>query len=103
MQEYADRNGFQNSRFFVDDGYSGVTFDRPAYLEMMAELEAGRVSTIIVKGHSRLGHNRMVVGILLEETFAQYYVRYIAINGIDDSIASVTCLTNGTPVTPARR
>ena len=77
-----------------DDGYSGVTFDRPAYLEMMAEVAAGRVSTIIVKDHSRLGRNRLVVGILLEETFAQYHVRYIAINdgvdtinGIDDSIA----------------
>lgn len=87
LQEYADRNGFQNPRFFVDDGYSGVTFDRPAYLEMMAEVEAGQVSTIIVKDHSRLGRNRLVVGILLEETFAQYHVRYIAINGIDDSIA----------------
>lgn len=78
----------------MDDGYSGVTFDRSAYLEMMAEVEAGRVSTIIVKDHSRLGRNRLVVGILLEETFAQYHVRYIAvndgvdtINGIDDSIA----------------
>lgn len=94
LQEYAERNGFQNPRFFVDDGYSGVTFDRPAYLEMMAEVEAGRVSTIIVKDHSRLGRNRLVVGILLEETFAQHHVRYIAINdgvdtinGIDDSIA----------------
>ncbi|MBS4786431.1 MAG: DUF4368 domain-containing protein [Clostridiales bacterium] len=94
LQEYAERNGFQNPRFFVDDGYSGVTFNRPAYLEMMAEVEAGRVSTIIVKDHSRLGRNRLVVGILLEETFAQYHVRYIAINdgvdtinGIDDSIA----------------
>lgn len=77
-----------------DDGFSGVDFDRPAYLEMMAEVAAGRVSTIIVKDHSRLGRNRLVVGILLEETFAQYHVRYIAINdgvdtinGIDDSIA----------------
>ena len=61
---------------------------------MMAEVEVGQVSTIIVKDHSRLGRNRLVVGILLEETFAQYHVRYIAINdgvdtinGIDDSIA----------------
>lgn len=94
LKEYVEWNGFQNLRSFVDDGYSGVTFDRPAYLEMMAEVEAGRVSTIIVKDHSRLGWNRLVVGILLEETFAQYHVRYIAvndgvdtINGIDDSIA----------------
>ena len=76
LKEYVEWNGFQNLRSFVDDGYSGVTFDRSAYLEMMAEVEAGRV------------------GILLEETFAQYHVRYIAvndgvdtINGIDDSIA----------------
>ena len=94
LKEYVEWNGFQNLRSFVDDGYSGVTFDRSAYLEMMAEVEAGRVSTIIVKDHSRLGRNRLVVGILLEETFAQYHVRYIAvndgvdtINGIDDSIA----------------
>ena len=94
LKEYVEWNGFQNLRSFVDDGYSGVTFDRSAYLEMMAEVEAGRVSTIIVKDHSRPGRNRLVVGILLEETFAQYHVRYIAvndgvdtINGIDDSIA----------------
>ena len=80
LKEYVEWNGFQNLRSFVDDGYSGVTFDRSAYLEMMAEVEAGRVSTIIVKDHSRLGRNRLVVGILLEETFAQYHVRYIAFN-----------------------
>lgn len=79
---------------YRDNGETGTNFDRPAYLEMMAEVAAGRVSTIIVKDHSRLGRNRLVVGILLEETFAQYHVRYIAINdgvdtinGIDDSIA----------------
>ena len=49
LKEYVEWNGFQNLRSFVDDGYSGVTFDRSAYLEMMAEVEAGRVSTIIVK------------------------------------------------------
>ena len=94
LQQYAEQHRFPNIQFYVDDGYSGVTFDRPAYLEMMAEVAAGRVSTIIVKDHSRLGRNRLVVGILLEETFAQYHVRYIAvndgvdtINGIDDSIA----------------
>ena len=51
LKEYVEGNGFQNLRSFVDDGYSGVTFDRSAYLEMMAEVEAGRVSTIIVKDY----------------------------------------------------
>lgn len=110
LKEYVEWNGFQNLRSFVDDGYSGVTFDRSAYLEMMAEVEAGRVSTIIVKDHSRLGRNRLVVGILLEETFAQYHVRYIAvndgvdtINGIDDSIAVRDSFNEWHAVIPARR
>ena len=92
--EYANANGFPNPQFFVDDGYSGVTFDRPGYKAMMEQVEAGNVSTILVKDHSRLGRNRLVVGILLEETFASYNVRYIAINdnvdtlnGVDDSVA----------------
>lgn len=76
------------------DGYSGVTFDRPGYKAMMAQVEAGNVSSILVKEHFRLGRNRLVVGILLEETFASYNVRYIAINdnvdtlnGVDNSVA----------------
>lgn len=92
--EYAHANGFANPQYFVDDGYSGVTFDRPGYKAMMEQVEAGRVSTILVKDHSRLGRNRLVVGMLLEETFAEYHVRYIAINdgvdtlhGVDDSVA----------------
>lgn len=94
LMEYANANVFPNPQFFVDDGYSGVTFDRPGYKAMMEQVEAGNVSTILVKDHSRLGRNRLVVGILLEETFASYNVRYIAINdnvdtlnGVDDSVA----------------
>ena len=46
LAEYAEKNGFPNSKIWADDGSSGVTFDRPAYNEMMAEVEAGNVSTI---------------------------------------------------------
>ncbi len=94
LMEYANANGFSKPQYFVDDGYSGVTFDRPGYKAIMGQVEEGNVSTIIVKNHSRLGRNRLVVGILLEETFASYNVRYIAINdnvdtlnGVDDSVA----------------
>ena len=45
LSRYAKEHSFRNTEFFVDDGYSGVTFDRPAYLEMMAEVEAGQVRT----------------------------------------------------------
>lgn len=55
--------------FFMDDGYSGVSFTRPAFMELMELAEAGKIETIIVKDHSRLGRNRLVVGQLLEEDF----------------------------------
>lgn len=77
--KYAKENGFKNTKFFVDDGYSGVSFTRPAFMEMMDLAESGKVETIIVKDHSRLGRNRLVVGQLLEEDFVRLGVRYIAI------------------------
>lgn len=79
VEKYAKENGFQNTKFFVDDGYSGVSFTRPAFMELMELAEAGQIETIIVKDHSRLGRNRLVVGQLLEEDFVRLGVRYIAI------------------------
>ena len=69
LDKYAKENGFRNPRFFVDDGFSGVTFTRPSFMEMMDLAEQGKIGTIIVKDHSRLGRNRLVVGQLLEEDF----------------------------------
>ena len=66
LSKYAQDNNFQNIKFFVDDGYSGTTFTRPAFMEMMELAEQGKIGTIIVKDHSRLGRNRLVVGQLLE-------------------------------------
>lgn len=79
VEKYAKENGFKNTKFFVDDGYSGVSFTRPAFMELMELAEAEKVETIIVKDHSRLGRNRLVVGQLLEEDFVRLGVRYIAI------------------------
>lgn len=79
VEKYAKENGFKNTKFFVDDGYSGVSFTRPAFMELMELAEAGRIETIIVKDHSRLGRNRLVVGQLLEEDFVRLGIRYIAI------------------------
>lgn len=79
VEKYAKENGFKNTKFFVDDGYSGVSFTRPAFMELMELAEAGRIEAIIVKDHSRLGRNRLVVGQLLEEDFVRLGVRYIAI------------------------
>ena len=86
LSKYAKENNFQNIKFFVDDGYSGTTFTRPAFMEIMVLAEQGKIGTIIVKDHSRLGRNRLVVGQLLEEDFVRLNIRYIAImDNIDSS------------------
>lgn len=79
LSKYAKDNHFMNTKFFVDDGYSGTSFTRPAFVEMMELAEQGHIGTIIVKDHSRLGRNRLIVGQLLEEDFVRLNIRYIAI------------------------
>ena len=79
LEKYAKENGFKNTRVFIDDGFSGTNFARPAFTEIMELAEQGKIGTLIVKDHSRLGRNRLVVGQLLEEGFDDLGVRYIAI------------------------
>ncbi len=79
LGKYAKDNNFINTKFFVDDGYSGTSFTRPAFMELMELAEQGNIGTIIVKDHSRLGRNRLIVGQLLEEDFVRLNIRYIAI------------------------
>ncbi|MCH5261168.1 MAG: recombinase family protein, partial [Lachnospiraceae bacterium] len=93
LEKFASDNRLPNPQFFFDDGYSGVTFARPAFMEIMELAEQGLVANLVVKDHSRLGRNRLVVGQLLEEDFVRLNVRYIAImdnidtsNGISDIV-----------------
>ena len=79
LSKYAKDNNFINTKFFVDDGYSGTSSTRPAFMELMELAEQGHIGTIIVKDHSRLGRNRLIVGQLLEEDFVRLNIRYIAI------------------------
>ena len=73
-----------NTRFFVDDGFSGVSFEREGLQSMLREVEAGNVATVITKDLSRLGRNYLKTGELIEIVFPEYEVRYIAINdGVD--------------------
>lgn len=80
LQKYADDHGFQNTQFWVDDGVSGTTFDRPGFTAMMAEVEQGNVSTVITKDLSRLGRDYLKTGEYVEIIFPRHDVRYIAIN-----------------------
>ena len=93
LEKFAADNHLPNPRFMFDDGYSGVTFTRPAFMEIMDLAEQGLVANLVVKDHSRLGRNRLVVGQLLEEDFVRLNVRYIAImdnidtaNGVSDIV-----------------
>jgi DNA invertase Pin-like site-specific DNA recombinase len=81
LQKYADDNHLFNTVFFVDDGFSGVQFEKRDGLQaMLREVEAGRVSTVITKDLSRLGRNYLKTGELIEIIFPEYEVRYIAIS-----------------------
>lgn len=62
LQKFAQDQGFRNIRYFVDDGYSGTNFNRPAVKEMLSLVEAGKVGTIIVKDMSRFGRDYLQVG-----------------------------------------
>lgn len=84
LLKYATDNGFPNPTFFIDDGVSGVTFDRPGWNEMIRLAEAGKVQTVIVKDMSRMGRDYLKVGYYTESFFAERDIRYIAINdGVD--------------------
>ena len=86
LETYAKQNGFSNLRWYTDDGYSGATFQRPGFQAMLADIEAGKVGTVIVKDMSRLGRNYLQVGMYTEMIFPQKGVRFIAINdGVDSA------------------
>ena len=84
LLKYATDSGFPNPTFFIDDGVSGVTFDRPGWNEMIRLAEAGKVKTVIVKDMSRMDRDYLKVGYYTESFFAERDIRYIAINdGVD--------------------
>ena len=88
LETYAKDNRFPNIRVFIDDGYSGVSFERPGFQEMYKLIEAGKVGIVITKDLSRLGRNYIEVGNFTEFVFPRYGVRYIAINDNYDSLFS---------------
>ena len=59
LEAFAKQNGFTNLRWYTDDGYSGANFQRPGFQAMLADIEAGKVGTVIVKDMSRLGRFRI--------------------------------------------
>ncbi len=86
LEDYANRNGFTNVRHFSDDGYSGTNFNRPAWKEMIAEIEAGNVAAVLAKDLSRVGREYLQTGFYTDVFFREKGVRFIAIaNNIDSA------------------
>ena len=79
LTKYATERGFENHRFFVDDGITGTVFNRPGLNSMLEEVKAGGVGTVIIKDQSRIGRDVLEVG-LLKRTFEENDVRFIAAN-----------------------
>lgn len=86
LEKYAADNGFENTLFLADDGYSGTNFDRPSWKKIVEMIENGEVETLIVKGLSRLGREYLQVGRLTELYFPEKGVRFIAVNDNVDSL-----------------
>ena len=85
LRDYAEKNGFFNYAFYVDDGYTGRNFDRPGFQRMINDIEAGKIGCVITKDLSRLGRNYIEAGSYIEIYFPRHHVRYIAVNDNVDS------------------
>ena len=86
LRDFADKNGFLDYEYYVDDGYTGRNFNRPSFQRMIADIEAGKVKCVITKDLSRLGRNYIEVGSYIEVFFPRHNVRYIAITDGVDSV-----------------
>ena len=89
IQKYAEENGLVITKFYADDGFTGTNFDRPAFKNLLEDIEHKKVNIVITKDMSRLGRNYVEVGYYLENYFPLNKVRYIAINdGVDTFVDS---------------
>ena len=77
--------GLTNTKYYVDDGYTGTNFNRPAFQELLDDIEMGYISVVIVKDLSRLGRDYVLVGHYTDNYFPEHNVRFIAVNDMVDS------------------
>ena len=88
LQKFAEDHHFPSPCFYVDDGFSGGNFQRPAFQQMISDMENGEIGIIVTKDISRLGRNQLHTGLYIEERFPMFGVRYIAINDNVDTDSS---------------
>ena len=86
IKQYIKNNNLNvNVNYYIDDGYSGTTFERPDFKKMLKDIKDNKINCIIVKDLSRLGRNYIEVGKYIDEIFPSYNIRFIAINDNIDS------------------
>lgn len=85
LQQYAKEQELHVVGEYIDDGWSGTTFERPNFKRMMADVDAGRVNCIVTKDLSRFGRDHIMVGYYLEYEFPEKQVRYIAVSENEDT------------------
>lgn len=85
LSKYAKEYGLSNTKFFVDDGYTGTNFSRPGWIEMTEAIESGYIGTVLIKDMSRLGRDYLQVGYYTDNFFPEHGVRFIAVNDCIDS------------------
>ena len=84
LESYAQQRGYTNCRYYTDDGWSGGNFERPAWKQLIADIEAGKVAHVIVKDMSRAGRDYLQTGFYTEVFFRQHGVHFVAIaNSVD--------------------
>ncbi|MBO4471429.1 MAG: DUF4368 domain-containing protein [Clostridia bacterium] len=84
LEDFAAQKGFSNCVHYTDDGWSGGNFDRPAWKQLVEDIEAGKVGTVITKDMSRIGREYLQTGYYTEIFFRQYDIHFIAIgSGVD--------------------
>lgn len=85
LQKFAKENGLGNTRYYVDDGFTGTNFRRPGFQQLLEDIEMGYVSAVIVKDMSRLGRDYLQVGYYTDSYFPEHNIRFIAVNDMVDS------------------
>ncbi len=86
LEDYTKNNGYTNTVHFTDDGFSGGSFERPGWKQMLSRIENGDIGTVIVKDMSRVGRDYLQVGFYTEVFFREKGVRFIAVsNGVDST------------------
>ena len=79
LEGYAAQQGYENVVHYTDDGYSVGNFERPAWKQLVSDIEAGKVAHVLVKDMSRIGRDYLQTGFYTEVLFRQYDVHFVAV------------------------